>query len=321
MLQRIASMLALALLGGCSTIYVSSDVPRNDEHVVVVALSEQTAETYNRSAYTPKSLPAVFFQNAGGTGTLRGAGTLPDSSLLEQQRPRALSSNIPPAPVVGPYEIGIGDVVLLATKSSRNSVEELSGLLAAQNNRRGYTVQDDGSIAIPDVGRVRLAGLTIEEAEAELFQRLVESQIDPVFSLEIAEFNSQLVSVGGRVGKPGVNPITLTPLYLDQAIAASGGLTVRDLDFASIRLYRNGTLYQIPLEQYLEDPTLQRIRLVAGDSIYVDTEYELDKAETYFREQIALTNTRLLARERALAELVSEITVRRANLNELRQNF
>lgn len=310
-----------AFLSACNAIYVAPDVPRNDEHVVVVPVSTQTISTYNRSAYTPKSLPSVFFQSAGNTGTLRGIGTLPEASLLQEQRPSVLKSNIPIEPRVGAYRIGVGDVVLLATKSNRNSVEELSGLLAAQNNRLGYTVQDDGAIAIPDVGRVRIAGLTLEEAEAELFQSLVENQIDPAFSLEIAEFNSQLVSIGGAVRDPGVTSITLTPLYLDQAIADAGGLSVRDLDFASIRLYRDGDLYQIPLQEFLDNPEMQRIRLVAGDSIYVDTEYELDKAETYFNQQIQLSTLRMSARERALEELSTEISLRRAELDEQRSNF
>ena len=321
MLPKSVLFVCFAFLSACNTIYVAPDVPKDDEHVVVVPMSEQTISTYNRSSYTPKSLPSVFFQSAGTSGTLRGAGVLPEGSLPEERRPSTLRSNVPVEPRVGPYRIGVGDVVLLATKSSRNSVEELSGLLAAQNNRRGYTVQDDGAIAIPDVGRVRLAGLTIEEAEAELFQSLVENQIDPAFSLEIAEFNSQRVSVGGAVRQPGVSSINLTPLYLDQAIAAAGGLAVRDLDFASIRLYRDGTLYQIPLQEYLDNPKMQRIRLIAGDSIYVDTEYELDKAETYFTQQLQLTSTRLAARERALEELTTEITLRRAELTEQRDNF
>lgn len=319
---RFLMILGMAFLASsCSTVYTSSDVPKNDEDVVVVELSEQTVSTYNRSTYVPKALPAVFYQNAGGTGTLRGPGTVPQPSLSRQSQPSALSRRIPPEPVVGPYRIGVGDVVLLATKNNESSVEQLSGLLAAQNRRQGYTVQDDGAIAIPDVGRVVLAGLTIEDAEAELFQRLVENQIDPAFSLEIAEFNSQRVSVGGWVKDPGVSTIGLTPVYLDQALSAAGGLTVRDLDFASIRLYRDGALYQIPLAEYLNTPALQKTRLVAGDSIYVDAEYELDKAEIYFREQIALTNTRLLARERALNELLAEIRVRRENLQESRDNF
>lgn len=130
-------------------------------------------------------------------------------------------------------------------------------MLAAQNRRQGYTVQDDGAIAIPDVGRVMVAGLTLEEAEAALFQRLLSAQIDPSFSLEIAEFNSKRVSIGGAVGTPTIAPITLTDLTLDAAIALAGGIQTPDLDYASIRLYRDGALYQIPLNDYLSRGELQ----------------------------------------------------------------
>ena len=158
-------------------------------------------------------------------------------------------------------------MVLLATPRAAGSVEQLTGLLAAQNARQGYTVQDDGSINIPDVGRVRIAGLTIEDAEAALFQRLVENQIDPTFSLEISEFNSRRVSIGGAVSQPTVVPVTLTPLYLEEALAAAGGITVEDQDYASIRLYRDGTLYQIPLSQLYSRASLTKTRLLPGLSL------------------------------------------------------
>ena len=212
-------------------------------------------------------------------------------------------------------------MLLLATRSGSSTVEELSGLLAAQNRRQGYTVQDDGAIAIPDVGRVKVSDLTLEEAEAALFQRLLEAQIDPSFSLEIAEFNSKRVSVGGAVGNPTVIPITLTQLTLDQAVAGAGGIQTPDLEYASIRLYRDGDLYQIPLEQYLRRPDLQKTRLIAGDSVFVDTEYQLDRAQAYFAEQITLQQFRQQARAQALAELTAVVDLRRASLQEGRANF
>lgn len=228
---------------------------------------------------------------------------------------------LPPAPAAGAYEICIGDVLLLATKTAGNTVEELSGLLAAQNARQGYTVQDDGAIAIPDVGRVAIAGLTLEEAEAALFQSLVENQIDPSFSLEIAEFNSRQVSLGDALAQPTVVPITLTPLTLDRAIAAAGGIDTRDMDFASIRIYRDSTLYQIPLPEYLRRADLQKTPLQGGDSVFVDTEYELERAQAYFQEQILLAELRQQNRAQSLAELNAEVSLRRAALDEARSNF
>ncbi len=170
-------------------------------------------------------------------------------------------------------------MVLLATPATGSSVAELTGLLAAQNSRQGYTVQDDGAIAIPDVGRVEIANMTIDEAEAALFQRLVEKQIDPAFSLEVAEFKAHRVSIGGAVGQPTLAPITLTPLYLDELIAAAGGITASDQDIASVRIYRDGALYQIPLNQLYAKPALLRTRLIKGDSVFVDTQYELVQAQ------------------------------------------
>lgn len=321
----IATGLLLAL-AGCSTIYRSPSVVagvNGATNVRVVPITAETVLQANRSSYSPKTLPAIFATTAGdGAGRVpRGVGVLPQAPSTQEGQPGVLSLKPPPAVNPGPYKIGVGDVVVLATPTNNNTVEQLSGLLAAQNSRQGYTVQDDGSVNIPNVGRVRIAGITVDEAEAVLFQRLVENQIDPTFSLEISEFNSRRVSVGGAVGRSAVLPITLTPLYLDEALAAAGGVGVEDIDYASVRIYRDGTLYQIPLNDLYSNAGLQRTRLIEGDSIFVDTDYKLDRAETYFAQQISLANTRMLGRERALNELAVEIQLRRANLGEARANF
>ena len=321
----IATCCTLAL-ASCSTIYRSPDVVAgvsDGANVRVVSVTGETVVQANQSPYSPKTLPAIFSLTAGsGAGRVpRGAGALPEAPSTQEGQPGNLTLRIPPAADPGPYKIGVGDVVVLATPTSSNSLEQLSGLLAAQNSRQGYTVQDDGSVNIPNVGRVRIAMMTVDEAEAELFQRLVENQIDPTFSLEVSEFNSRRVSIGGAVGKPTVVPITLTPLYLDEALSAAGGVGVEDMDYASVRIYRDGKLYQIPLNDLYSNAGLQRTRLIEGDSIFVDTDYKLDRAETYFGQQIALANTRMAGRERALNELAVEIRLRRSDLGEARENF
>lgn len=321
----IATCCALALTS-CSTIYRSPDVVAGvsgGTNVRVVPLTGETVVQANQSPYSPKTLPAIFSITAGsGAGRVpRGAGTLPEPPSTQDSRPGDLTLRVPPAADPRPYKIGVGDVVVLATPATNNTVEQLTGLLAAQNARQGYTVQDDGSVNIPNVGRVRIAMMTVDEAEAELFQRLVENQIDPTFSLEVSEFNSRRVSVGGAVGKPTVLPITLTPLFLDEALSAAGGVGVEDMDYASVRIYRDGNLYQIPLNDLYSSKGLQRTRLIEGDSVFVDTDYKLDRAEAYFGQQIALVNTRMLGRERALNELAVEIALRRSDLGEARGNY
>lgn len=322
---RIAFVAVCLTLSGCGAAYISPAVKEGVTSGAKVRVQPITAETVlaaNRSNYRPKDLPAAFYQIAGTGGASGvGAGALPQPTSERPNRPQALETRIPPAVRSGSYEIGVGDVLLLATPQAGSTVEELSGLLAAQSRRQGYTVQDDGAIAIPDVGRVSVAGLTLEEAEAALFQRLVSNQIDPTFSLEVAEFNSKRVSVGGAVGTPTVTPITLKPLFLDEALAQAGGVSAPDLDVASVRLYRDGTLYQIPLRELYSNRSLQRIQLVDGDSVFVDTAYDLDQAQSYFEQQIRLVQVRQTARAEALRALQTEVGLRRDALADQRANF
>lgn len=143
----------------------------------------------------------------------------------------------------------------------------------------------------------------------------------PTFSLEIAEFNSRRVSIGGAVGRPGVLPVGLQPLLLGDAIASVGSVVVPDLDFATVRIYRDGTLYQIPAATLFERGDLLNTRLVDGDAVFVDTGFALDQAQTYFTQQITLTQARQQARAAALNELNAEIAIRRGQLNEARANY
>lgn len=314
----------LLMLGGCGIAYHSPSVnpiSAGDTKVRVLEITPETVLAANRSDYSPRQLPAVFFANAGSGGTPRGSGPIPEPVVGFERRPETLETRVPPEVPEAPYTIGVGDVLLLATPQAASTVEQLTGLLAASNSRQGYTVQDDGAIAIPNIGRVQVSGMTLEEAENRLFQRLVENQIDPTFSLEVAEFNSKKVSIGGAVGAPTVAPITLTPLYLDEALSIAGGITADDQDYTSIRLYRAGTIYQIPLRELYSNSRLSRVQLADGDAVFVDTEYTLDRAQAYFAEQISLAQFKQSMRQAALNELQTEVTLRRGELSETRNNY
>ena len=190
----------VVLVTGCGVIYTSPQV--RDQAAVadfrVVDVTFDTVQGANRSTYRPRTLPAYFYQVAGG-----GTPNIPDvPPAPETPDPSRIKAALSPPPPVAPppFRIGIGDVVVLATKTNSTSVEQLSGLLATQNQRKGYTVRDDGTILVPDVGPVRIAGLSIQEAEDQVFEALLANQIDPTFSLEVSQFCSQRVVVGGVVG-------------------------------------------------------------------------------------------------------------------------
>ena len=314
---------SVLMLGACGVSYTSPTVKEDDASapVKVVELNVDTTRAANQSHYTPRSLPAEFYSTANGTGSLRGAGALPEPPLVPNARPGRLVLDPPPQIETGPYLIGVGDVVLIATRGSASTIEQLSGLLAAQSKRQGYTVRDDGAIAIPEVGIVQIAGMTLEQAEDALFKTLVENQFDPSFSLEVSEFNSQRIAVGGAVGDSALVPITLNTPNLGEALTAAGGITVTDKEFATIRIYRDGRLYQIPLKNYFADTAYQKRNLKSGDAIYVDTSYDLDRAFEFYKSRIDVISLRSQARSNALAALDSEVKLQRESLEERRRNF
>jgi polysaccharide export outer membrane protein len=289
--------------------------------VRVLPITAESVMTANASSYQPQQLPAYFSQTAGLSGSLSTPIAPPAAAFDRISRPSDVETRLPPEPQGGSYRIGAGDVVLLATPQAGSTVEQLTGILAAQTSRQGYTVQDDGTISVPSVGRVAIAGQSVEDAEATLFQRFLDKNVDPSFSLEIAEFNSKKIAVGGAVGSPGVVPVTLTPVYLDEALAATGGAQAADPDTTIVRLYRDGNLYQIPLDEVYQSTGSGRVQLTAGDSVFVDSAYQLDKAVSYFDEQLKLAGFKQTERQARLSALQTEVNLRRSELEEARSNF
>lgn len=294
------SVAAVAVTTACSTVYTSPAVDNgsvfgtsdSDLKVNVVSMNFESTTAANLSTYIPARLPLGMQPDAVARAVVTPVSTPaftapPPPATRVGARPGFIPDRLPPLAPPQPYAIGIADVLLLSVNATA-TLEQLPNLLAAQSKRQGFIVQDDGAIAIPDVGRVTVAGQTIRDAEAAIFQALVTAGVDPSFSLEIAEFNSQRVSVGGRVGAPKLVPVTLKPLYLNEALNSAGGLAVADPKVAKIQLFRGGETYQMSVERFLSDPALSQIVLQDGDSVFVIAEFDEDRARNLFNEQLAI---------------------------------
>ncbi|MEM7210938.1 MAG: polysaccharide biosynthesis/export family protein [Pseudomonadota bacterium] len=289
-------------ISGCGVVYTSPGVSDgsvfgdsgSDLNVDIVRMTYESAAAANLTPYIPARLPLGFQPDAAtkiatsSSVRLPRLGALPAPPTQPGLRPGFVPDNLPPLEPPTPYMIGIADVLLLSVNAGAANLDALPGLITAQSKRQGFVVQDDGAIAIPDAGRVRVAGLTLQDAEAEIFQTLVSSGIDPSFSLEIAEFNSQRVSVGGNVRQPMLVPITLKPLYLHEAVNAAGGLAVEDVNVAKIQLFRAGRTFQVSAKRFVNDPAVRQIVMRDGDSLYVGTEFSEDRARSSFAERLQL---------------------------------
>lgn len=298
---------ALAV-SSCGLVYTSPEVAEggffgNDTalDVDIVPLTYETTLAANMMPNIPARLPLGMQPGAGLDAAatpvsmpgmvsvgMPSMAPIPAPPSQPGARPGFIPDRLPPPSPPIPYAIGVADVLLLSVNTAGATIEQLPSIISAQSQRQGFVVQDDGAIAIPDAGRVRVAGLTMQEAEAAIFQTLVSAGVDPSFSLEIAEFNSQRVAVGGEVRSPMLVPISLKPLYLNEAISAAGGLSVVDPSYARIILTRDGEIYQIGAERFINDPAARQILLREGDSIYVESEFQEERARARFQEQLAI---------------------------------
>ncbi len=127
-----------------------------------------------------------------------------------------------------------------------------------------YTIQNDGSIILPVIGRIRIEGMTIEEAQEEISSKLREIYRDPtVFIIPVWK-----VTILGEVKSPGVYSVEGS-VTASRLLALSGGPAQR-ADLVRSTLYRDGEESSLNLKKCISlTGTEEDIELKSGDVIYV----------------------------------------------------
>ncbi|MFQ5623791.1 MAG: polysaccharide biosynthesis/export family protein [Paracoccaceae bacterium] len=240
----------MLLLTGCGTLYTSPRVSAEGGAyaVEVVRMTPAAVAAANRQPYTPRKLPP---------GLLAGAASGP------------VATRYPPDPEPGPYRLGVSDVISMNMTTYPGGAAELAAGAPAGPAARRYTVQDDGAVAVPDVGRIAVSGLTLRQAEEKVFRALVGKRLDPGFSLDVAQFNAHRAVIGGKVGAPQSLPVAMTPLYLADALQLAGGVLPAARAGGHVRLRRGAQDYVIPLAA-IYGTGGRPVRLIGGDRVFVD---------------------------------------------------
>jgi polysaccharide export outer membrane protein len=135
-----------------------------------------------------------------------------------------------------------------------------------------FTVAPDGTVDLPYIHRVEVAGLEPQQLSELIRKKLVDGGflVDPSVSISMKEYNSKRIEVIGEVTKPGSIPL-VPGMTLLRAISISGGFTnmARKSEVTVRRKDKGVTkVYTISVESIIDnrapDPSLQ-----AGDSIYI----------------------------------------------------
>jgi protein involved in polysaccharide export with SLBB domain len=189
----------------------------------------------------------AFAAVAGGSLLSLACGGANDNARLNLPSPTEKST------------VGPGDVFIMEVVGERDLPRE-------------YQVASDGTVDLPYLHTVAVAGLEPQEVARLVRKLLMEKQVlnDPSVIVQVKEYNSRRVTIMGQVAKPGTFPYT-TGLTLIQALSQAGGLTgIANLDRVNLtrRVTGGSRTVVISIGSIMEGRAAD-IPLQSGDRIFV----------------------------------------------------
>jgi len=174
--------------------------------------------------------------------------TLDDSDSTLGPEPEIISA------YKGDYILGPGDLIAIDVFQ----VDELEGTVR---------VSSTGYIKLPLTGKIKVGGLTVAEAEAEIREKLLRYLQDPIVNVFVQEYRSQNITVLGAIRSPQVYTVTRQNFLLD-ILSVAGGLTADAGDICYIQ--RKGETIIVNIRDLLIGGQVNlNIPVFAGDIVHV----------------------------------------------------
>ena len=203
-----------------------------------------------------------------------------DQYLFEQ---KGTASGIRPADsaaTIANYHIRPQDILQITNvQNNRSIIDQQAGVIGAQSNLQNnqsnntentnntYTVDDDGNIGLPVIGRIQIAGLTRLEARKKIEDLYSKELKHPLLEVKIINLK---VTIAGEVKIPGNVPLIKDHTTLIEIIGEAGGLTDKadEKTVKIIRTNQNSRVDRFDLSNIstLQDP---RIYVQNDDIVYV----------------------------------------------------
>lgn len=182
-----------------------------------------------------------------------------NQTILSQELNISYSSKITPNDIL--------EIDIVNMNKSANIMMSNNGLATVPSNK--YVVYEDGTILLPLINTVHVAGLTIKELNHTLTSKYREFLKAPYVRTSV---KNHKVYVLGEVSKQGVVPLEGESISVIEAIARSGGLTDQALR-SNIRIIskQNGK-YVMQTLNFNNFSTLnsQSLMLKHGSIVYVE---------------------------------------------------
>ena len=172
------------------------------------------------------------------------------------------------------YHLAKYDVIQISILGFPNGLGYSTGS-TTDTNRNGDTILigPDGYAALPYVGRVKLAGLTLDEASDIIKEKLSQYIKIPSIVVSMHSYGTRRVYVMGEVEKPGIQDMSIDNLNAYAAITSAGGFTKRGRS-TRVQVIRvvDGTMYyrQLNMKAFIRRHDLtQNVAIQDGDIVYV----------------------------------------------------
>lgn len=190
------------------------------------------------------------------------------------QKSAAVADTLAQKTVIVSYRIQPQDILQVRNlQNLKYIVDDVPGATigsgAATSQGQTYQVEEDGTVALPAIGHIQVAGLTRTQA-TKLIEDLYRKNLlkDPIIELKVVNLKVTLL---GEVKVPGNFPIVKDNTTLVELIGQAGGLTPAANE-KNIKIIRgknktqNVTEIDLSNINSLSDP---RTYLQNGDIIYV----------------------------------------------------
>lgn len=135
-------------------------------------------------------------------------------------------------------------------------------------------VRKDGTIYMPLIGDITVEGLSVQEVQKILTEKLSYYIKNPMVDVEIKEFHSRRVYFLGSVNRPGVYSL-IEETNILEALSLAGGPTM-DGNLAGTFLIRNNKVYPLNLFNVVKYGDLsQNVILLDKDIIYIPSSKDM----------------------------------------------
>lgn len=176
------------------------------------------------------------------------------------------------------YKIAPNDAIVYRVFT--NDGFKLIDLASASNtifrNDIDVVVETDGSVKMPLIGRVKVAGLTIKEAEKLMETKYDSLYVKPFVTLKVT--NKRVIVFPGSGGSAKVIPLSNNNTTVLEVIASAGGIPDEGKAYKAKLIRQNEDATKKPYVFLMDLSRIEGLapgnsKVQAGDIIYVEQRY------------------------------------------------